>query len=285
VSARRLESRVAVVTGGASGIGAAASRRLSQDGARVVVVGLDGAAAAGSAADLPGQAIGVAADVATEAGVEAYSAAALEAFGGVDLAFLNAGMGGRMAPIAELEADEFDRVVAVNLRGVFLGLRAALRQMHRGGAVVVTTSTAGLHGSNLAAYSAAKHGAVALVRSAAVEGAAAGVRVNGIAPDSIETPMMGARRTAGRRRGGAPPARGDDAARARGEPVRARGGGGRARGLPARARGRVDHGRGRAGGRRHPRGRHPPPPAPRMRCVGAVPVRESRFPACRRRTE
>jgi NAD(P)-dependent dehydrogenase (short-subunit alcohol dehydrogenase family) len=190
MSPGRLEGRVAVVTGGASGIGAAASNRLSRDGARVVVVGRDGEAAERFATELPGDAIGVAADVSTEAGVDAYSAAAVEAFGGVDLAFLNAGMGGRMAPIAELEAAEFDRVVAVNLRGVFLGLRAALRRMPRGGAVVVTASTAGLRGSDLAAYSAAKHGAVALVQSAAVEGARSGVRVNGIAPDSIETPMM-----------------------------------------------------------------------------------------------
>jgi NAD(P)-dependent dehydrogenase (short-subunit alcohol dehydrogenase family) len=189
MSGDRLTGRVAVVTGGASGIGAGVSRRLAEEGARVVVVGLDGTAAAAFADGLLGEAVGVAADVATEAGVEAYLAAARAAFGEPDLHVLNAGMGGRMAPLAELSADEFDAVVAVNLRGVFLGLRAALRPA-RPGAVVVTASTAALRGSNLAAYSAAKHGAVALVQSAATEGARFGLRVNAIAPDSIETPMM-----------------------------------------------------------------------------------------------
>jgi NAD(P)-dependent dehydrogenase (short-subunit alcohol dehydrogenase family) len=184
--------RTAVVTGGTRGIGAAAARRLSAEGARVVVVARDASEARATAAALPGEAVGVGADVSTEAGVEAYVAAAERAFGGADLAFLNAGGAGRMAPISELELDEFDAVVAVNLRSVFLGLRAALRGMGAaaGGAVVISASTAGLRGSNLPAYSAAKHGAVALAQSAAVEGAALGVRVNAIAPDSIETPMM-----------------------------------------------------------------------------------------------
>jgi NAD(P)-dependent dehydrogenase (short-subunit alcohol dehydrogenase family) len=182
----RHAGRVAVVTGATSGIGAAVAARLTAEGARVVAVARDGAAAETVAAALSGGAIGVGADVATEAGVEAYLAAA---GGPVDLHVLNAGAGGPPAPLADLEAADFDAVVAVNLRGVFLGLRAALRP-GRPGAVVVTASTAGLHGSRRAAYSAAKHGAVALVQTAATEGAAHGLRVNAIAPDSIETPMM-----------------------------------------------------------------------------------------------
>ncbi len=185
---------VTVVTGGGGGIGAAVAHRLSATaGARVVVVDRDGDAAAGVVAALPGPGLAVAADVADEAGVTAYTAAAVEAFGRVDGVVLNAGVPGMPTPLAQETAVTFDRLVAVNLRGVFLGLRAALAGFAArggGGAIVVTASTAGLAGSALGAYSAAKHGVVALVKTAAVEGAPLGVRVNAVAPDSIATPMM-----------------------------------------------------------------------------------------------
>jgi NAD(P)-dependent dehydrogenase (short-subunit alcohol dehydrogenase family) len=181
-----------VVTGGASGMGAATVRRLVADGARVAIVDRDGVAARALAEELGEATIAVEADVSREEDVEAYSEAALAAFGRLDGVFLNAGIGSS-TPLIEETADGFDRIVAVNLRGVFLGLRAALRQMRDqggGGSVVVTASTAGLAGSDLAAYAAAKHGAVSLVKTAAVEGAAFGVRVNAIAPGSIDTPLM-----------------------------------------------------------------------------------------------
>jgi NAD(P)-dependent dehydrogenase (short-subunit alcohol dehydrogenase family) len=184
---------VALITGAASGIGEAASRRLSAAGAHVVLVDLDTARAQALADALPGEAIAVAADVSLSGDVDAYTAAAISAFGRIDQVFLNAGIPGMAPSLVDETPEGFDRIIAVNLRGVFLGLRAALAHMASrpgGGAIVVTASTAGVRGSHMAAYSAAKHGVVALVQAAAVEAAPYGVRVNAIAPGSIDTPMM-----------------------------------------------------------------------------------------------
>jgi NAD(P)-dependent dehydrogenase (short-subunit alcohol dehydrogenase family) len=186
-------SPVALVTGGASGMGAAIAQRLSADGHRLVVADLDEEAAQWIAAELPGEAVAVGGDVAQEAGVAGHLAAALQAFGRLDRVVLNAGVPGTPIPLSQESVETFDRIVAVNLRGVFLGLRATLsylRAQDDGGAIVVTASTAGLSGSELGAYSASKHGVIALARSAAIEGAGFGVRVNAIAPGSIDTPMM-----------------------------------------------------------------------------------------------
>lgn len=186
-------SPVALVTGGGSGIGAAVVRRLGADGYRVVVADLDLAAAQQVAGESPGEAIAVGGDVAEETGVGRHLSAALETFGRLDQIVLNAGIPGAPVPLSEESVETFDRILAVNLRGVFLGLRATLghlRAQGDGGAIVVTASTAGVSGSELGAYSASKHGVVALARSAAIEGAGFGVRVNAIAPGSIDTPMM-----------------------------------------------------------------------------------------------
>jgi NAD(P)-dependent dehydrogenase (short-subunit alcohol dehydrogenase family) len=186
-------SPVALITGGASGMGAAIAQRLSADGIRVVVADLDEAAAERIAAELPGEAVAVGGDVADEADVAHHLGAALATFGRLDRVVLNAGVPGAPVPLSQESVATFDRIIAVNLRGVFLGLRATLahlRAQGEGGAIVVTASTAGLSGSELGAYSASKHGVVALARSAAIEGAGFRVRVNAIAPGSIDTPMM-----------------------------------------------------------------------------------------------
>jgi NAD(P)-dependent dehydrogenase (short-subunit alcohol dehydrogenase family) len=186
-----LRGRVAVVTGAGSGIGAATARLLSASGADVVVVDIDGPAAERTAADLPGRAIAVTADVAREPDVDRYLEAAVEAFGAVHLHHLNAGIAGPADPIPDVDVAGFDRVMAVNLRGPFLGLRAAFRQYRRqgtGGAVVVTTSIAGLRGSNdLLPYQISKHGLLGLVHGGAVYGGPVGVRVNGVAPGLVPT--------------------------------------------------------------------------------------------------
>ncbi|MFZ0091919.1 MAG: SDR family NAD(P)-dependent oxidoreductase [Solirubrobacteraceae bacterium] len=184
---------MALVTGGASGIGAAIARRLCGDGHRVVVADLDVAAARRIAAEWPGEAVAAGGDVADEAACAGHVDMALEAFGRLDRVVLNAGVPGAPIPLSQESVATFDRIIAVNLRGVFLGLRATLahlREQGDGGAIVVTASTAGVSGSELEAYSASKHGVVALARSAAIEGAGFGVRVNAIAPGSIDTQMM-----------------------------------------------------------------------------------------------
>ena len=171
-----LAGKVAVVTGGVGGIGSAVTERLARAGANVVVVDLDGERAAAAAAALPGEAIGVGADVSTEAGVEAYMAAAIDAFGSVDLHHLNA-------------------VMAVNLRGPFLGTRAAFRRFMetgRAGSIVITASIASLRGAqDLLAYTTSKHGVTGLIHGAAVAGGPIGVRVNGVAPGIVPTPIFG----------------------------------------------------------------------------------------------
>ncbi|TWF79346.1 NAD(P)-dependent dehydrogenase (short-subunit alcohol dehydrogenase family) [Pseudonocardia hierapolitana] len=183
--------RVAVVTGAGSGIGAATAHLLSAAGADVVVVDIDACAAERTADDLPGRAIAVTADVSREEDVDRYLEAAVEAFGAVHLHHLNAGIAGPADPLPDLDVADFDRVLAVNLRGPFLGLRAAFRQYRRqdtGGAVVITASIASLRGSHdLLPYQISKHGLLGAVRGGAMYGGPIGVRVNAVAPGLVPT--------------------------------------------------------------------------------------------------
>jgi NAD(P)-dependent dehydrogenase (short-subunit alcohol dehydrogenase family) len=178
VSFAGLQGKAAVVTGAGSGIGAASARRLSAEGVAIVLVDRSEEAVSEVAATLPGKSAVVVADVSDEAAVDAAFDSAVAEFGRIDLA----------------SVADFDAVVAVNLRGAFLGLKAAFAEFARhggGGAVVLTASLAGLRGSpDIAPYVATKHGVVGLTKSAAVQGAACGVRVNAIAPGLIDTTMQ-----------------------------------------------------------------------------------------------
>ncbi len=209
-----LGGKVAVVTGAAGGIGRATAARLAAEGASVVVVDADDERAVSVAGELGPPAIAVAADVSREEDVEGYVRAAAERFGRVDLHHLNAGIAGSPAPIPELTASDFDEVIAVNLRGVFLGLRAAFRQFEAqgsGGSIVATASISSVTGSaDLVPYHASKHGVVGLTRSAAVYGGPIGVRVNAVAPGIVLTGLLA---------GGAAPGAGDAPARARRGPL------------------------------------------------------------------
>ena len=189
-----LEGKVAVVTGAASGLGAGSARRLAAEGVSVVVVDQNGEGAQEVAASLPGEALAVTADVSREDDVQRYMDAAVERFGRVDFHHLNAGIFGNFAPIPELPSEDFDHVIAVNLRSVFLGLRVAFQQYERqegGGAVVVTASIAGLRGSaDAVPYHTSKHGVIGLAKCAAVYGGPLGVRVNAIAPGIVPTGLL-----------------------------------------------------------------------------------------------
>jgi len=193
---RRFEGRVAIVTGAAGGIGLAAVERFASEGARVAAVDLadssldravDVAKAAGS------EAIAIAADVSREADVEAYVARTIEAFDGVDFLFNNAGIEGVVSPLDSYPLETFQQVMAVNVTGVFLGIKAVVPALRKrgGGAIVNTASVAGITGNALIpAYVASKHAVVGLSRSGAQTYAAEGIRVNAICPSPIDTRMM-----------------------------------------------------------------------------------------------
>ncbi|GAS99335.1 short-chain dehydrogenase/reductase SDR [Mycolicibacterium canariasense] len=192
----RFAGLVAVVTGAASGLGRASAQRLAEDGAHVIAVDINGDAVEALAATLPTESIGVRADIAEEANVEAYVAAGVDAFGRIDLHHLNAGIFGSFAELPDLTVDDFERVMAVNVRGQFLGLRAAFRCYRRQGtrgSIAVTASIAGHTGAaDLLPYQTSKHAVVGLVHAAAVYGGPLGIRVNGVAPGIVPTELFAA---------------------------------------------------------------------------------------------
>ena len=194
MSQRRFDGQVAVVTGAASGLGRASAVRLAAEGAHVVAVDVNGEGLAGVVGALPTESIAVVADVSDEAGVQRYVDAAVARFGRVDLHHLNAGVFGSFAELPDMSADDFDRVMAVNVRGQFLGLRAAFRlfgERATAGAVVVTASIASLTGSaDLLPYVTSKHAVVGLIRAGAMYGGPLGIRVNGVAPGIVPTALF-----------------------------------------------------------------------------------------------
>jgi len=191
-----LAGKVVVVTGGAGGLGAASALRLSREGCRVVVVDVDGDGARKVAESLPGESLAVRADVSLEEEVDGYLGEATEAFGRVDLHHLNAGIPGSVGGFPDLAAGEFDRVMAVNVRGIFLGLRGAFRlyrSQESTGSVVLTASIASLRGSaDLIAYQTSKHAVLGLLRGAAMYGGPLGIRVNAVAPGIVPTTLFSA---------------------------------------------------------------------------------------------
>jgi NAD(P)-dependent dehydrogenase (short-subunit alcohol dehydrogenase family) len=193
---RDLENKVAIVTGASSGIGKAAAELFGSAGAVVIAVDVDdrnGQAVADELAKHDLTCAFIHADVSKESDVEAMVHLALSQYGRLDVLFNNAGIEGDQAATADATVDNWDRVLAINLKGVFLGVKHGIRAMVHsgGGSIVNNASVAGLVGfPGIPAYAASKGGVVQLTRTAALECATQGIRVNCLCPGVIKTPMV-----------------------------------------------------------------------------------------------
>lgn len=191
-----LSEKVALVTGGASGIGEAAALELARRGAAVAVLDRDEGLACTVAARITGdggRAIGVGCDVAESAAVQAAVDRTLAELGGLHIAVNSAGITGPAALTADVTDEEWQTVLGINLTGVWHCMRSELRAMlaGEGGAIVNIASTAGLRGGKrTAAYTASKHGVVGLTRASAMDYATRGIRINVVCPGPIDTPML-----------------------------------------------------------------------------------------------
>ena len=188
----KLAGKTAVITGAAGNIGLAVARRLLDEGASVLLVDSNGFALKQALQSLGSpKASAIVADVTSAASVQAYVRQAEEQFGKVDIFFNNAGIEGPNAPIGEFPEEGFDRVMAVNVKGVFLGMKYLPKVMNDGGSIIITSSIAGLMGSGgFVAYTTSKHAVIGIMRDTAIDLAPRRIRVNTVHPGFVESEML-----------------------------------------------------------------------------------------------
>ncbi|MGD1839774.1 MAG: SDR family NAD(P)-dependent oxidoreductase [Thermonemataceae bacterium] len=190
----RLKDKKVLITGGSGGIGSETARHFLQQGAQVFLVDVDEEGLKKTVQTLNNESVGFqAADVTQPDQVEAYVKAAKAHMGGINVFFNNAGVEGKVAPIAQYEVEEFEKVMAVNVKGMFLGMKYVMPVMQEsgGGSIVITSSVAGLQGTpQVVAYTTSKHAVIGMMRVAALEGAAMGIRVNTVHPSPVDNRMM-----------------------------------------------------------------------------------------------
>lgn len=191
----RLKNKVAVITGGAGGIGLETAKLFLNEGASgILLVDLEDERLKDAAKSLESDVVKYfAADVSKSDEVKAYTEKAMREFGKIDVLFLNAGIEGVVKPLTEYPEDVFDKVIGVNVKGVWLGMKHAFPHMKEngGGSVIVTSSVAGLEGTpNVMAYVTSKHATIGSMRVGALEGAEHGIRVNTIHPSPVNNRMM-----------------------------------------------------------------------------------------------
>lgn len=190
----RLENKVAIITGGAGGIGKAAGKRFVAEGAQVLLVDLNEEALQAAVADIGSNQVSYCvADITQSDDNVRMFALASERYGGVDVFLANAGIEGDVKPLTEQSEERFDQVLNVNVKGVFLGLKHGIPEIAKrgGGSIVITSSVAGVTGSpGVGPYVTSKHAVIGLMRSAALECAPMNIRVNTVNPSPVETRMM-----------------------------------------------------------------------------------------------
>lgn len=189
----KLEGKVIVITGGAGGIGEATARRAHAEGARVVITDREPGRVEEIASELGEGAIGLAVDVASREDNRGMVAAAVDRFGRLDAAFLNAGIEGEVGPFESRSDDAWEKVLSVNVHGVRYGVEAALPALRKagGGSIVITSSVAGLRGAaGLSPYVSSKHAVIGMMRCLAAELGPEGIRVNTLNPGPVDNRMM-----------------------------------------------------------------------------------------------
>ncbi|MBE9584650.1 SDR family oxidoreductase [Mucilaginibacter sp. JRF] len=190
---KRLEDKVAVITGGAGSIGLATARKFLANGAKVVLVDLQEEGLQNAVTELGGNdnVSYVVADVTKSADVQNYVEQTIARLGKIDIFFNNAGIEGVVKPIAEYPEEMFDRVIAVNVKGVWLGCKHVLPVMSDGGSIIITSSVAGVIGSpGTSPYNTSKHAVIGTMRSVAIEAAPRKIRVNTVNPSAVDNRMM-----------------------------------------------------------------------------------------------